>query len=48
VDGAGRVVGTVFAAATSHRRAGYAVPDSIVRSALGRARGAVDTGPCAT
>ena len=48
VDGHGRVVATVFAAATSHRRAGYAVPDSIVRGALGRARRAVDTGPCAT
>jgi S1-C subfamily serine protease len=48
VDGSGRVVATVFAAATSRARAGYAVPDSVVRSALGRARGAVDTGPCAT
>jgi S1-C subfamily serine protease len=48
VDGSGRVVATVFAAATSRNRAGYAVPDSVVRSALGRARGAVDTGPCAT
>jgi hypothetical protein len=47
VDGSGRVVATVFAAATGGRRAGYAVPDSIVRSALGRARRAVDTGPCA-
>jgi hypothetical protein len=47
VDGSGRVVATVFAAATSRRRAGYAVPDSIVRSALGRVRGTVDTGPCA-
>src|SRR3954466_2720628 len=48
VDGSGRVVATVFAAATSRRRAGYAVPDSVVRRALGRARGPVDTGPCAT
>ena len=48
VDGSGRVVATVFAAATSRNRAGYAVPDSVVRRALGRARGAVDTGPCAT
>jgi hypothetical protein len=48
VDGAGRVVATVFAAATGRGRAGYAVPDSVVRSALGRVRGAVDTGPCAT
>jgi len=47
VDGSGRVVATVFAAATGGRRAGFAVPDSIVRSALGRARRPVDTGPCA-
>src|SRR5215207_4535717 len=48
VDGSGRVVATVFAAAAGRGRAGYAVPDSVVRSALRRARGAVDTGPCAT
>jgi hypothetical protein len=47
VDGSGRVVATVFAAAISRGRTGYAVPDSIVRSALGRVHGAVDTGPCA-
>jgi Trypsin-like peptidase domain/Colicin V production protein len=47
VDGSGRVVATVFAAATARGRAGYGVPDSVVKSALGRARGAVDTGPCA-
>ena len=47
VDGSGRVVATVFAAAINRGRTGYAVPDSIVRSALGRVRGAVDTGPCA-
>jgi S1-C subfamily serine protease len=47
VDGTGRVVATVFAAATRRRREGYAVPDSIVQRALGRARGPVDTGPCA-
>jgi len=48
VDGAGRVVTTVFAAAVSERpRTGYGVPDSVVREALGRARGPVDTGPCA-
>ena len=28
-------------------RTGYGVPDSVVRSALGRVRGPVDTGPCA-
>jgi S1-C subfamily serine protease len=47
VDGRGRVVTTIFAAATSRRRTGYGVPDSLVRRALGRARGPVDTGPCA-
>ena len=47
VDGSGRVVATVFAAAAGRGRAGYAVPDSVVRSALGRVRGEVDTGPCA-
>ena len=47
VDGSGRVVATVFAASTRRRREGYAVPDSIVQRALGRARGPVDTGPCA-
>jgi hypothetical protein len=40
------VVTTIFAAATSRRRTGYGVPDSVVRDALRRARGLVDTGPC--
>src|SRR5215213_5822727 len=39
VDGAGRVVTTIFAAATSRRRTGFGVPDSVVRNALRRARG---------
>jgi S1-C subfamily serine protease len=43
----GRVVTTIFAAATSRRRTGYGIPDSVVREALGRARAPVDTGPCA-
>jgi len=47
VDGAGRVVATIFAAATGRVRTGYAVPDSVVRRALGRVHGRVDTGPCA-
>jgi hypothetical protein len=47
VDASGRVVTTIFAAATSRRRTGYGVPDSVVRDALRRARGLVDTGPCA-
>jgi hypothetical protein len=47
VDGRGRVLGTVFAATTGGgQRGGYAVPDSIVRSALDRASRPVDTGPC--
>jgi Trypsin-like peptidase domain/Colicin V production protein len=48
VDGDGRVVGTVFAANTGGgQRGGFAVPDSIVRSALARAGGPTGTGPCA-
>ena len=47
VDASGRVVTTICAAATSRRRTGFGVPDSVVRDALRRARGAVDTGPCA-
>ncbi len=48
VDGRGRVVTTIFAAATGSRQGtGFGVPDSIVREALERADGRVDTGPCA-
>jgi S1-C subfamily serine protease len=47
VDGSGRVVTTIFAASTGRQRTGYGVPDSVVRRALRRIRGAVDTGPCA-
>jgi S1-C subfamily serine protease len=48
VDGDGRVMATVFAASIGGpRRTGFGVPDSIVRDALSRARGPVDTGPCA-
>jgi hypothetical protein len=47
VDRAGRVLATIFAAATRRQRTGYGVPDSLVRDALGEARGPVDTGPCA-
>lgn len=47
VDGAGRVVTTVFAAARqSGSGSGFGVPDSIIRAGLARARGPVDTGPC--
>jgi hypothetical protein len=48
VDASGRVVTTIFAASVSDGgRSGFGVPDSIVRDALGRAGGPVDTGPCA-
>jgi hypothetical protein len=48
VDGAGRVVTTVFAATVGGRyHSGFGVPDSVVRSALSQARGPVSTGPCA-
>ncbi len=48
VDGAGRVMGTVFAATTSGSPGGFAVPNDVVGAALGRAGGSgpVDTGPC--
>jgi hypothetical protein len=46
VDASGRVVTTVFAAATDGRPTAFGVPDSVVRTALQRARGPVDTGPC--
>ena len=46
VDGAGRVVTTIFAATTSGPRGGYGVPNAIVRDALAGARDPVDTGPC--
>jgi len=47
IDRVGRVVGTVFASRTGSS-AGYAVPTSVVRDALRRARGAVSTGDCAS
>jgi hypothetical protein len=46
VDAAGRVVATVFAAATNGSNGGFGVPPGIVESALARAGGQVDTGPC--
>jgi Trypsin-like peptidase domain/Colicin V production protein len=47
VDGAGRVVTTIFAATVADGgRSGFGVPDEVVRDALGRARRPVDTGPC--
>jgi hypothetical protein len=47
VDRSGGVLATIFAAATSRRRTGYGVPDTLVRDALQKARGTVDTGSCA-
>jgi Trypsin-like peptidase domain/Colicin V production protein len=48
VDGAGRVVTTIFAATVSGGgNSGFGVPDSIVREALRQASGLVGTGPCA-
>lgn len=47
VDDDGRVVATVFAAGEAGgRRVGYGVPNTVVRDALARAGGPVDTGPC--
>lgn len=47
VDGRGRVVTTIFAAASgSGSGNGFGVPDSVVQDALRRARTRVDTGPC--
>jgi hypothetical protein len=47
VDASGDVVATMFAAATeADRPTGFGVPNSVVRDALGRAGGGVDTGPC--
>ena len=47
VDDKGRVVTTIFAAtASGGANSGFGVPDSIVRTALSRAGGQVDTGPC--
>jgi len=46
VDTGGRVLGTVFAATTSGAPGGFAVPDDIVRKALGSVTGPVDTGSC--
>ena len=47
VDDRGRVTGTVFAASTTGRRGGFAVPNSVVKQILGSAQSNADTGPCA-
>src|SRR5688572_15014691 len=47
VDGRGRVVATVFASAEGgSSRQGFGVPGTLVGSALDKAHGPVDTGPC--
>lgn len=46
VDSQGRVVATVFAATTAGPNGGFAIPNGIVRAALGKVSAAVDTGPC--
>jgi S1-C subfamily serine protease len=47
VDGAGRVIATIFAATTQGPRGGYGVPNSVVRRVLSQIRGRVGTGRCA-
>ncbi len=46
VDGAGKVMGTVFAATTQGKPGGYAVPNDVVARALADSAGEVSTGPC--
>lgn len=46
VDGAGRVLATVFASTTSGPSGGFAIPNDVVRTALEEVSGPVDTGPC--
>jgi S1-C subfamily serine protease len=47
VDGAGRVMTTVFAATTRGPRGGYGVPNSVVRRVLSHLRARASTGRCA-
>ncbi|HEY1284922.1 MAG TPA: MarP family serine protease [Solirubrobacterales bacterium] len=46
VDSRGRVLATVFASTTSGPQGGFAVPNDIVKKALGAASSPVDTGAC--
>ncbi|HSD75821.1 MAG TPA: MarP family serine protease [Solirubrobacteraceae bacterium] len=46
VDGDGRVLTTVFAAARRRGRSGYGVPNAVVARAAQTASGPVSTGPC--
>jgi S1-C subfamily serine protease len=47
VDGTGRVMTTVFASTVGGERAGYGVPNRVVRRALAQAKRPVSTGACA-
>jgi S1-C subfamily serine protease len=47
VSASGRVLATIFAAATSRSGVGFGVPNDVVRADLRRARAPVGTGPCA-
>lgn len=46
VDGAGRVLATVFAATDGRPAGGFGVPNEVVERALDRIDGPVGTGPC--
>ena len=46
VDSAGRAMATVFASTTSAPAGGFAIPNDVVRLALGDTSSPVDTGPC--
>jgi hypothetical protein len=46
VDGAGRVLTTVFASTTGGRPGGYGIPNAVVRAALADSTGEVSTGAC--
>jgi S1-C subfamily serine protease len=46
VDMKGRVLATVFAATTTGKPGGFAIPDNLVRSAIGNSAGPVGTGAC--
>jgi S1-C subfamily serine protease len=47
VDGAGRVMTTVFASTVGGERGGYGVPNRVVRRTLAQAKRPVSTGACA-
>jgi S1-C subfamily serine protease len=47
VDAQGRVAGTIFAASSSRRHGGFAVPNAVAKPILDGAHATVGTGPCA-